>query len=102
MIHRGKCEGKGARMGQSDLEMQPLQHGEGQEKRNYWDNVFRTLAEADGDTSELQVKGDTVDHARYGGVPTIHIRKLKKYLREQESLQVNNTLKINKYSTKGI
>ena len=57
--------------GQSEVEMQPLQHGEGQEKRHYWDNVFRTLAEADG---------DEVDHVRTGGVPTIHIRNLKDFL----------------------
>ena len=64
---------------QSDLEMQPLQRGEGQQKRDYWDNVFHKLAEADG---------DEVDAVRTGGVPTIHIRKLKKYLKDAKSLQV--------------
>ena len=66
-------------MEQSDLEMQPLQRGEGHQKRDYWDNVFHKLAEADG---------DEVDAVRTGGVPTIHIRKLKKYLKDAKSLQV--------------
>ena len=75
-----KCkEEKGAKMEQSDLEMQPLQRGEGHQKRDYWDNVFHKLAEADG---------DEVDAVRTGGVPTIHIRKLKKYLKDAKSLQV--------------
>ena len=83
---REKCKEEGAKMagGQSEVEMQPLQHGEGQEKRHYWDNVFRTLAEADG---------DEVDHVRTGGVPTIHIRNLKDFLMKEKSLKVKTAHK---------
>ena len=57
-------------------------------KRHYWDKVFSTLAEADGD--ELQSKGaaDKVDYGRGAGVPTIHITKLKAFLQEEKSLKV--------------
>ena len=41
--------------------------------------MFQTLAEADG---------DEVDHAKIGGVPTIHIRNLKAFLKNEKSLKV--------------
>lgn len=76
---------------QSNLEMQPLQHGQGQDqsaKRHYWDRVFQTLAEADG---------DEVDHAKIGGVPTIHIRNLKAFLKNEKSLKLELETSLPRY-----
>ena len=77
--------------GQSDLEMQPRQRDEGHQMRDYWDevdDVFHKLAEADG---------DEVDTARTGGVPTIHIRGLKKYLKGTTSLQLELDMGLPRY-----
>ena len=59
-------------------------------KRHYWDTVFSTLAEADGDDVQYPSKGpaDNVDYGKGSGVPTIHIRKLKAFLQEEKSLKV--------------
>ena len=70
-------------MGQSDLEMQQAQCGEGHGKPDYWDSVFHNLADAD----------KKKDAARTAGVSVIHIRELKKYFKDSKSLQVGKNEK---------
>ena len=63
-------------------EMQPLQGGHGLEKSEdmHWSTIFKTLSELDGD-----VEAD--------GTPTIHIKKLKEYLRGTKSAKVRYVVK---------